>query len=144
MSATSIQTNFYYQSSQGAQVYSFTIVLDQSGNLSVSNITTPTGLSLCQSASSTVPSAVLADIQTAMGQVTDLMAQTSAVNGQLTYANETSQSVVFATNFSNTNYRVTTSVADFIQTRITNKTVSGFDVETSASYTGTLGYDVFV
>ncbi|MBD3261310.1 MAG: hypothetical protein GF334_06430 [Candidatus Altiarchaeales archaeon] len=71
------------------------------------------------------------------------MAQTSAVNGQLTYTNETSQSVTFSTNFSNTNYRVITSVSDFVQTRIT-KTVSGFTVETSTPYTGTIGYDVFV
>jgi len=143
MAVTLIQTNFYYQSSQGAQVYHFTLVLDQSGNLSVSEIQTPTGLTICESASSTVPTSVLDDIQTAIGQVRDLMAQTSAVNGQLIYANETSKTFTFVTNFSNTNYRVTTSVADFILTRVT-KTVSGFTVETSASYTGTIGFDVFV
>jgi len=144
MAATLVQTNFYYQSTQGAQVYHFTLVLDQSGNLSVSEIATPTGLTLCESSSSVVPTEVLDDIQTAIGQVRDLMAQTSAVNGQLSYTNETSQSFTFTTNFSNTNYRVATSVSDFVQTRITTKTVSGFTVETSTPYTGTIGFDVFV
>ena len=144
MAATLVQTNFYYQSSQGAQIYHFTLVLDQSGNLAVSEITTPTGLTICESTSSVVPTEVLDDIQIAIGQVRDLMAQTSAVNGQLTYASETSQSFAFVTNFSNTNYRVTISVSDFLQTRITNKTVSGFTVETSTPYTGTIGFDVFV
>lgn len=144
MAITRTQTSFYYQSTQGAQVYHFTLLLDQSGNLSVSEIQTPSGLTLCESRLSTVPSEVLEDIQIAIGQVRDLMAQTSAINGQLTFSNQSLQSYTFSSNLNNTNYRVVTSVGDFIQTRITNKTVSGFTVETSTTYTGVIGFDVFV
>jgi len=72
------------------------------------------------------------------------MAQTSAVNGHLTFAAQTSQSFSFATTFQNTNYRVVLTLYDFIGTKISSKTTSGFTVETTTTYTGTIGFDVFV
>jgi len=91
-----------------------------------------------------LPQTVVSDIQTALGQLGDLVAQTSAVNGNLSYTGETTQSVVFATPFLSTSYRVLVSVGDFIAWRIVNKTLNGFDIELASTYTGAIGYDVFV
>ena len=79
-----------------------------------------------------------------LGQLGDLVAQTSAVNGTLTYTAETVKSVVFATAFLNTAYRVHVSVEDFIAWRIINPTTTGFDIELASTYTGDVGFDVFV
>ena len=72
------------------------------------------------------------------------MAGSSAVNGTLDFVAETSKAVEFDTEMATDTYRVTTSTNDFIVTRITNKTTTGFTIELSASYTGSVGFDVFV
>jgi hypothetical protein len=137
-----LQTEVTYQSGGGGVFYFFEVVQDQNGNFTVRNIRTPTGL--MTDSFSSLPDAVIDDIQTAIGQVEDLVAQTSAVNGTLTFAGEFTKSVVFVTAFANTNYRVHVSLEDFLTWRITNKTTTGFDVELSSLYTGDVGYDVFV
>ena len=142
MALTRTSTDVTYKSSAGGQDYYFIIVMDQQSNVSVRNIRSPTGLIV--DANTTVPKDVQTDVTTAIGQVEDLVAQTSAVNGNLTYTAEVTKAVVFATAMANTNYRVVFSTNDFIAVRVTNKATTGFTVETNVTYTGTVGYDVFV
>ena len=120
----------------------FTIVVNQDGSYGVENITSPNG-SICDS-NTQVPGEVLDEINAAMADVENILAQSSAVNGTLTFTDETTQSIVFATPFANTQYRVYATVPDFIDWKATNKTTTGFDLELNVTYTGTLGYDVFV
>jgi hypothetical protein len=91
-----------------------------------------------------LPGEVLDEINAAKAEVENILAQTSAVNGTLSFVAETAQSIVFATPFANTSYRVYVTMEDFIDYRITNKTTVGFDIELNVTYTGTVQYDVFV
>lgn len=65
-------------------------------------------------------------------------------SGNLVFAAETSKSVHLSIPMPCTNYRVVFSVPDFIAVRATNKTLTGFDAEVDVTFTGTIGYDVFV
>lgn len=141
MALTKILSEFTYQSASGGVSYYFTIVVNQQGTISVKNILTPYGL---VDSVVSVPNSVMDDVQIAIGQVEDLMAQTSAINGNLTFAAETSQPVVFSIAFANTNYRVYVAADDYVTWRITNKTTAGFTIELGTTFTGTIGYDVFV
>ena len=120
----------------------FTIDVNQDGSCGVSNIKSPNG-SICDS-NTQIPGDVLDEINAAKAEVENILAQSSAVNGTLTFAAETTQSIVFGTPFANTSYRVYVSLEDFIDWRITNKTTTGFDIELNVTYTGTVQYDVFV
>jgi hypothetical protein len=142
MALTRITSEFVYQSGDPGQLYTFRVVMDSNNQVSVQDITTPWG-TMCGPGAS-LPESVLDDIQTAITQVEDLVAQTSAVNGTLTFSNETFQDVVFTAAMTGTSYRVLFSVEDFIAVRVTNKTTTGFRVEASAVYSGDIGYDVLV
>jgi hypothetical protein len=91
-----------------------------------------------------LPQEVLDDIQTALAQLESLVAQTSAVNGTLTYTSETVQSFTFAIPFADASYRVHVTTNDFIAWKVINPTVNGFDIELGSTYSGTIGFDVFV
>jgi len=125
-----------------APSWMFTIVVNQDGTCGVRDIKSPNGL-LCDSMLQ-LPGEVLDEINAAKAEVENILAQTSAVNGTLTFTDETIQSIVFATPFANTEYRVYVSLEDFIDWRIVNKTTTGFDIELNVTYTGTVQYDVFV
>lgn len=120
----------------------FTIVVNQDGTCGVRDIKSPTGL-LCDTMTQ-LPGEVLDEINAAKLDVENIVAQSSAVNGTLNFADQTSQSIVFATPFANTAYRVYVTFEDFIDYRITNKTTTGFDIELNVTYTGPVQYDVFV
>ncbi|MEL7339036.1 MAG: hypothetical protein AAGM67_01015 [Bacteroidota bacterium] len=141
MALVRVLSEFTFQSGSSGIFYYFTISVDQAGRLCVKNILTPTGAA---SQMNCVPEDVFNDIQTAIGQVEDILAQSSVVNGNLTFTAETSQTVTFTTAFSNTNYRVHLSLADFITARVVNKTTTGFTIETGTTYTGVIGYDVLI
>jgi hypothetical protein len=142
MALTRIQSALTYQSGGGGVIYTFEVVQDQLDNLSVRNIRTPQGMIV--DSLTGLPQSVVTDIQTALAQLEDLVAQTSPVNGTLSFVGETVKSVVFATAFASTSYRVHVTVADFITWRIINKTTAGFDIELGSTYTGDVGYDVLV
>lgn len=133
---------FTYRSGVAPNYYYFTISLDQGGLISVKNIESPQGRIVDSQTS--VPQSVTDDIQSAIAQVENFVAQTSAVNGQLTFAGETTKTVTFVTPFVGTSYRVVFSVQDFVPVRVTNKLTTGFTVSVGVTYTGTIGYDVFV
>jgi hypothetical protein len=134
--------DFTYRSGVSPNYYYFTISLDQSGLVSVKDIQSPQGRIIDSQTS--IPQSVTDDIQSAIQQVENLVAQTSAVNGQLTFAAETTKTVTFVTPFSGTSYRVVFSVQDFVPVRVVSKLTTGFSVSVGVSYTGTIGYDVFV
>lgn len=142
MAFSRTQFEFTYRSGVPGSYYYFTVLMDQSGNLAVKNIQSPNGRIV--DSNTQVPQMVMDDIQLAIEQVENFVAQTSAVNGQLVFSGETSKSVTFATPFSGTNYRVVFSPQDFIPIRVINKLTTGFTVQTGITYTGTIGYDVFV
>jgi hypothetical protein len=142
---TRIETCFVYNVRIDAPCsgsWQFTIVVNQDGTCGVENIKSPRG-SICDSTTQ-IPGAVLDEINAAKADVENILAQSSAVNGTLTFISQTSQSIVFATPFANTQYRVYVTLVDFIDWRITNKTTTGFDLELNVTYTGTVQYDVFV
>lgn len=134
--------DFTYRSGSAGVYYYFTISQDQAGRISLKNIQTPTGRII--DSQTGVPQSVVDDIETAIQQVENFVAQTSAVNGNLAFVAQTSQSVAFATPMAGTGYRVQLALADFIPARVTGKTTTGFTVEVGVTYTGTVGYDVFV
>jgi len=121
-------------------VWQFTVVVNQNGTTGIRNIRSPRG-GICDSMTE-MPSEVLDAINNAKAQVENILMQTSAVNGTLNFVAQTAQSIVFATPFANTQYRVYVTLADFIDYRITNKTITGFDIELNVTYTGAVGYDV--
>ena len=141
MAASLAQSEFVYRSGTSPDIYTFTIVSDSQGNISVRDIQDPYGFVI--SPYTQIPQSVTTDIGSAMTQVETILALTSAVNGTLTFAAETEKTVTFAEAFSNTNYRVQTTSDVFAPFRITNKTVLGFTVQAGSTITGTVGYDVF-
>lgn len=141
MAATLAQSEFVYQSGSAPALYTFTIVSDSQGNISVRDIQDPYGFVI--SPYTQIPQSVNADIGTAMAQVETILALTSAVNGTLTFADDTEKSVVFPEAFADTGYRVQITSDVFAPFRITNKTVLGFTVQAGSSVTGSVGYDVF-
>jgi hypothetical protein len=142
MAASLAQSEFVYRSGVSPDLYTFTIVSDSLGTISVRDIQDPYGFVL--SPYTQIPQTVADDISTSMGQVETILALTSAVNGTLAFAAETEKPVAFAQAFSNTSYRVQVTSDLFAPFRITNKTVLGFSIQAGATVTGSVGYDVFV
>ena len=143
MAVSRMATEITYKStaSTGAE-YFFTVVMDMAQGVSLRDIKGPTGP--IRDSATEIPKDVSVDMQTAIGNLEDLVAQTSATNGTLDFDEDTSQDVVFETAYANTNYRVALDTGDFIPVRVTNKTTAGFTVEAGVTYTGSGGYDVFV
>lgn len=142
MALTTLLTQQTYQSNVVGQIYTFTVGLDQGGNSEITNIRTPFG-QLCNTTVG-LPGAVLEDINTALSNLETLVAQTSAVNGTLTYADENSQSFSFTTPFGNDEYAVIPTLPEFLSWRVTDKTTTGFTLELSTNFTGDIRFDVFV
>jgi len=142
MAATLAQSEFVYRSGTSPDIYTFTIVSDSQGNISVRDIQDPYGFVI--SPYTQIPQSVTTDIGSAMAQVETILALTSAVNGTLIFTAETEKSVTFAEAVSDTSYRVQVTSDVFAPFRITNKTVLGFTVQAGSTITGTVGYDVFV
>ncbi len=142
MAASLARSEFVYRSGVTPNIYTFTIVSNSQGVISVRDIQDPYGFVI--SPYTQIPKSVTTDINTAMAQVETILALTSAVNGTLTFAAETEKSVTFSEAFSDTYYRVQVTSDVFAPFRITNKTTLGFTVQAGSTITGTVGYDVFV
>ena len=142
MALTLIESAFTYRSEQGGEIWQFTIVNNQNGTQGIREVVGPFGL--VRDTQTQIPGNVLEDQATAIGQVENLLAQTSAVNGILSFVGETSKTVTFSTPFLNTNYRVQLSLTDFVPFRIQFKSVTQFVVEAGVTFTGSVGFDVFV
>lgn len=142
MSGTRIAFEGTYTSGTGTSQYRYTVVVDLNGVVSVRDIYSPFGLIM--DSMTRLPQSVVDDITGSMGQVEDLLSLTSSVNGTLTFVAETEKVITFSTPTSNANYRVYLSPSDFIPARVTNKLTTGFTVQLGITFTGTVGYDVFV
>ena len=142
MAGTRIAFEGTYTSGTGTSQYRFTVVVDLNGIVSVRDIVTPYGLVMDSMVR--LPQSVVSDITDAMTQVEDLLSLTSSVNGTMTFAAETEKSITFSTPMSAATYRVHLSPSDFIAARVTTKTTTGFTVQVGTTFTGTVGYDVFV
>lgn len=143
MALTKTLTELTYRSEAGGQIYTFVLSMDQLQNISVREIITPTG-GLCSSMA-LLPESVLRDIETAICQLRGLLRQTSAVSGVVTFSNSDTEVVTFSSPFtSSSSYRVVFSVADFLSVKATDKTTTGFTIEPGITYTGEIGFDVFV
>jgi len=142
VAATRTLVSATYQSVVDEGTFTFVVTVDSNSISGVQSIRGPNGTYLDSMTS--LPQTVVQDIQDAITQVEDQLAQTSDINGQLVFAGETTKAVVFVTPMGNTNYRVVTSVVDYVPVRVISKTTTGFTVETGVTYTGRVGYDVFV
>lgn len=142
MAGTQVLSEFTYQSGVSPSVYYFTVIVDQFGLVSVRNIQSPFGLIIDTMTS--VPQSVVDDMNAAITQVESILAATSAINGTLTFSLETLKTVTFATALTNSTYRVQLDSNAFVGLRVIGKTLTGFTIEASAAFTGTVGYDVFV
>jgi len=142
MAATLSLSEFVFRSGVSPDIYQFTIVSDQTGLISVRDIQDRYGFVV--SPYTQIPQSVAADISSATTQVETILALTSAVNGTLTFANDTDKAVVFAIPFGSTTYRVYVSSDIFAPFRITNKTTAGFTIQAGAQVSGSVGFDVLV
>lgn len=141
MAGTLLQAEFIYQSGSSDETYQYTVLYDATANVYVRDI--QNGYGLIVDSYSRLPSSVVADINSSITQVEDIMASTSAINGTLTFSSETEKSVVFTTALSGTTYRVQLTTDSFVPLRISSKATTGFTVQAGATFSGTVGYDVF-
>jgi len=142
MALTRAVFDFTYRSGSSGTFYYFTISQDQGGRITLKNIQTPQGRII--DSQTGVPQSVVDDIEFAIQQVENFVAQTSAVNGNLAFVAQTSQSVLFVIPMTGTTYRVHVTLPDFVSWRVVGKTTTGFTIELGVTYTGNVGYDVFV
>ena len=142
MSATLAQSEFTYIAGTGIQQYRWTVVVPQTGSIGVRDIQGPHGLII--DSVTEVPADIVTDMNDSITQVEAILASTSAVNGTLVFADETDKSFTFAAPQTSTAYRVQVTTDEFVGLRIINKTLTGFTVQASAAFTGTVGFDVFV
>lgn len=142
MSGTRIGFESTFTSGTAQQQYRYTIVADANDIISVRDIRSPYGLII--DSMTRVPQSVIDDINSSILQMEDILGMTTTINGTLTFTAETEKSVSFTTALSNTNYRVYLSPSDFVSARITNKLTTGFTVQLDCTFTGTVGYDLFV
>ena len=147
MSFSRVEVTMTYKAiSNSGGEYFFTVTMDEDSNLFVKKLRTPQGYvanEFYQTQTYALPSEIHDYIQTALGQLEDILA-TSSANGIATFTDQTSVDVTFDTAMNNTEYRVMLSLEDFISARITNKSTAGFTIEVGITYTGTIGYDVMV
>ncbi len=142
MSASLLQSEFVYRSGTGNSQYTFTIVSNSQGSLSVRDIQNPYGFII--SPYSPVPQTVTDDINAAMQQVGALLATSSAANGTLVFASENSKTFTFPTPLASSTYRVQLTTDTFVPLRIAGQTTTSFTIQASATFTGTVGFDVFI
>ena len=143
MAGTLVQADFIYSSGISSELYHFTVVYNPTtGIISVRNIQNPLGLIV--DPWSSLPQSVTDDICTATAQVESLMAATSAINGTLVFADSAEESYTFSTPMTSTTYRVQIVSDTFVPLRVINQTLVGFTVQAGATFTGNVGFDVFV
>ena len=138
-----VQSDFTYRVITGTnQTWYFTVYVDSTGQAGFRDLVSPQGP--VRDAYTATPVEVLNAINQAVAQVGDIMVATSAVSGQATFDEATSVEIVFDTPMSGTQYRVHLDAPDFITTRVKYKSTTGFIIEVGSTYTGVIGYDVFI
>jgi hypothetical protein len=131
---------FSYCSFSGGISYTFDVVYDSNGLITIQNLQGPiASTAACSTACSTnIPEDVLEDMQDAKGLVELLLSETEVASGTLTFTGQTQQTAAIPAGvLNNTNYRV--AYTDPCGTLITteNKTLLTFDAVVGVAY-GTL------
>lgn len=142
MALTRRASDFVYSSSSGGVYYDFTVSVDSNNLITVRNISTPTGRIV--DSYTPLPQVVMDDIQTAIGQVRNIVGQVGAISGTTTFTSVASANVTFVTAQATSTYRVYVDIPDFISYRITNKATTGFTIQLSTAFTGVVGWDVLL
>jgi hypothetical protein len=142
MAGTLIQSEFVFRSGSPSELYTFTIVSNSQGNLSLRDLQNPYGFII--SPYSQVPQSVTNDISAAMAQVENILASVSPISGVLIFTNENTKTYTFASALASASYRVHLSPDAFVPLRVIAQTTTSFTVQAAASFTGTVGFDVFV
>ena len=142
MALDRVRSEYVFRSGTPNAYHTFVVAVDSGNRIYVRDFQTPQGR-LADSYTA-LPSSVTDDVQLAISQVRNFLAQSSSVNGQITFTATATATVTFPTPMASTTYRVVFSLADFVPARVSSKTVNGFVVELGTTYTGTVGYDVFV
>jgi len=128
---------FSFQSSAGGVTYTFDVVLDAQGIITIKNVQGPiASTAACSTACSTdIPEDVLEDMQEAKCLVELLMSVTEVASGQLVFTGQTQLTATIPAGvLNNTNYRVvyTDPCGTIITTE--NKTLVSFDAVVGVSY----------
>lgn len=132
-------TSLHYVVPTTQGTYSFSVNADKYGNINVSSITRN---SVAYHGS--YPMEVQTAINTALNRLETIMANISTLSGIVALNNQSEASVLFDSPLPNTDYRVIFSVDDFVFARVKSKTVTGFVLELSTSFTGDVKYDIIV
>ena len=133
------ETSLQYVVPTGQGKFKFSVSANKYGSISVSSIT-KNELSFF----GTYPVEVQQAINTAISKLEIIMANISTLSGVIAFANQSENSVVFDSPLPNTDYRVIFSVDDFVFARVKSKTTTGFVVELSTAFTGSVLYDIIV
>jgi hypothetical protein len=123
------ESTFTYSIISGSETYTFVIVVDAQGLVSVQNVRGPRG------ATSTIPDAVLEAIDEAKALVEQMVVETQADSGTLVFTGQTSQSATIAAGvLNNTNYRVVYTTPDGTVLTTESQTTTGFDAVAATAY----------
>jgi len=133
------ETSLLYSVPTGQGTFKFSVSANKYGSITVSSV-----MKNNISFFGTYPLEVQQAINTAISKLEIIMANISTLSGVATFANQSEKSVVFDSPMPNTDYRVIFSVEDFVFARVKNKTTTGFVVELSTAFTGSVMYDIIV
>lgn len=137
MSLVRSQSVYSFRSFSGGVSYTFDVVVDAQGIVSVRNIRGPVASSVaCSTACSTdIPEDVLDDIQDARGLVELIQAETEVASGTLTFTGQTQQSGSIAPGvLNNTSYRVLYTDPNGTLIYTENETLTSFDAVVGVTY----------
>lgn len=143
--ATHLRIQFearYAATTLGGEVWYYTIVSDPQNQIGYRDVISPQGP--IRDGFTVIPEDINQAIQQSIAEVRSVLVATSAISGQLVFTDESQKTVNFSTALSSDTYRVHIDAPDFINTRVRFKSTTGFVVELGSTYTGTIGYDVFV
>jgi len=133
------ETSLLYSVPTGQGTFKFNVSANKYGSITVSSV-----MKNNISFFGTYPLEVQQAINSAISKLEIIMANISTLSGVATFANQSEKSVVFDSPMPNTDYRVIFSVEDFVFARVKNKTTTGFVVELSTAFTGSVMYDIIV
>jgi len=146
MSLVRTRAVFTYCSFSGGVSYTFDVVYDAQGLITITNIQGPiAGTSACSSAcTSSIPEDVLEDMQLAKSLVELLMSVTEVASGTITFTGQTQNpgSIPIGV-LNNTNYRVAYTSGCSVVFTTENKTLTSFDC-VAGTVVGSIGTPVDV
>ena len=118
--------------------YRFTVTSNAYGDITVSV------LPVSGARVDSYPIEVQRAISTAISRMEEIMAGISTINGSVVLNDQSQGQIIFPTPLANTDYRVLFSIDDFVIARVSARSTTGFSFELSASFTGTIRYDILI